>query len=624
MTWVYDIETYRNLFTVTFLNVTNREEKVFIIGEEHNDLDDLHAFINDHEKWLVGYNSFNFDNQLLNFLYVKHFDLTLKSGEYIADAVYSLARIIVESDFSAYKYNLPFRWIDLMKVGFYRKSLKLLGVSLKWPKLQDLPIPWENYIKPEEIQTVLEYNRNDVLITERLFHHLKDNITLRFNISKRYGVDAFSESDSGVANRLLEKFHSEATGLKLRDFKDLRTERKFIRFDWVVFDNIYFQTPELDAVLEEVKNYIVYMDHNLKIKNPFKKNVLFDGKKYQLGLGGIHSEDEGKRFDATEDMHVIDADIGSMYPATFINNNLSPAHLGPKFLKNFVKLRDERIEAKKKKDMTPAEGLKIVLNSAIGKTLNKNHWLYDPLVNVRVTINGQLYILMLIERLSLEGFKTISANTDGITTLVPKDREDEYYEICKTWEKETSYELEYAYYKTYARRDVNNYIAIKTDGEVKTKGIFIYDFPSRFSNMTDPLNKGWDKPIVSKALCEYFVNGTPIRDTIYDSNDIYDFCVARRIGDDFANEFHDIVNGEHKITKLQKSVRYYLSTNGGTLLKEKEDGTKTNYEANKRVTIFNDYVEKDMKDYNIDYAYYVHHTQKIIDEIINPQLSLLF
>jgi hypothetical protein len=49
-----------------------------------------------------------------------------------------------------------------------------------------------------------------------------------------------------------------------------------------------------------------------------------------------------------------------------------------------------------------------------------------------------------------------------------------------------------------------------------------------------------------------------------------------------------------------------------------EDG-----EAGKTVTIFNDFVEKEsIDDYGIDYAYYINHVQKVINEIINPQLSL--
>jgi len=618
MIWIYDIETYINYFSVIFKNPNTKELKEFIIFDDKSDMDELYQFINDSEKWLVGYNNYTFDNQILNYIYKNHFSLTMRPPEEQANELFKFAKILIDSDFTDYRYNLPFKFLDLMKIGFYRKSLKLIGVSLKWPKLQDLPIPMNNVIKANEVDIIREYNLNDVLITEKLFYHLEDNIKLRFELAKKYKVNVFSESDSGIANRLLEKFYSETSGLQFKYFKGLRTKRPFIRFDWVVLDNVRFNTNTLDEVLENVKNHVYYKDMPF-----FNKVFVFDGTKYKMGVGGLHSVDKGAMFEETDDTYIIDADIASMYPATFINYELTPAHLGNKFLKNFIDLRNTRIKAKKEGDMTTSEGLKIVLNATVGKTLNPNHWLYDPLVSVKVSINGQLFLLMLIEQLSLNGFKTISANTDGITVLVPKNKKDKYFEICKRWEQYTKYELEYAYYTKYIRRDVNNYIAIKRGGEVKTKGIFIKDFPKKFSNMTDPLNKGWDKPIVSIALYNYFVKNIPIKDTIYNNKDIYNFCIAKKIDERFQNEFHYVKNGKVHKTLLQRSVRYYVSTDGGTLLKtNREEDIITNYEANKRVTIFNTFEEKEINEYNIDYNYYINTTQKIIDAIIDRQLSL--
>jgi len=304
MIWIYDLETYSNFFSATFKNVKTKEVRVFVIHSTRNDIDELHTFINDSNKWLVGYNSFNFDNQILNLIHTKHFDLSMGSAEKACWDIYLLARMIVENNFIDYRYNLPFHSIDLMKVGFYRKSLKLIGVSLKWPKLQDLPIPWEEEIQEDQIDFILEYNLNDVSITERLFYHLEDNIKLRFDIAKRYNVNVYSESDSGIANRLLERFYSETSGLAVRDFKKLRTPRKFIRFEWVVFDDIHFKTEQLETLLEEVKNHVYYESHPF-----FKKTITFDEVKYQMGVGGLHSVDQSALFEETKDTFIIDADM---------------------------------------------------------------------------------------------------------------------------------------------------------------------------------------------------------------------------------------------------------------------------------------------------------------------------
>jgi len=620
MTWIYDIETFVNFFCVTFKNPKSQEIKRFIIFEDTNQGVELLEFIQSNStSWFIGYNSFYFDNQILNFINKYSFDICMLEPNVTTKNIHKLAMQIIKEKTKDYKYNLPFKSIDLMKIGRYKKSLKLLGVSLKWPKLQDLPLPPDSVITKDQVDLICNYNLNDVLITEQLYYHLLNAIKFRYELSKEYEVDLFNESDTGIANRLLEKFYSEATGLKVKEFKDLRTERKFIKFDWVVFKEIYFNTPELNELLVKIKDHIYYKDQPF-----FSRKITFGNKTYKLGIGGLHSEDDPKMFEETNNTYIIDADIGSMYPATLINHSLSPEHLGNKFLKNFIQIRDNRLIEKEKGNKIKSEGLKLIMNSAIGKTLSKFSFLFDPLVNTQITINGQLYVLMLIERLVLNGFEIISANTDGITTLVNKDKLDLYNKICQSWEKETNYQLEYVYYKKYIRRDVNNYLAIKQNGKIKEKGIFTKTISQEFNNSTDPLNKGWDKPIVSIALYNYFINNIPITTTIKEHKDIYDFCIAKRIDDKFTNEFHTIKNGNYQKQELQKSVRYYVSTNGGVLLKSCEEEDKvSNYEVNKRVTIFNDYLEyKDFDKYNIDYAYYINSTQKIIDLIINPQLTL--
>jgi hypothetical protein len=138
------------------------------------------------------------------------------------------------------------------------------------------------------------------------------------------------------------------------------------------------------------------------------------------------------------------------------------------------------------------------------------------------------------------------------------------------------------------------------------------------------LRQGIDKPVISKALYHYFVNGTAIESTIYNEKDIYSFCIAKKVDDKFVNEFHTLENNLHKIEELQRSVRFYVSTNGGTLYKvDRQNNKYINYCVNRKVTILNNnLIQKDIKDYNIDYGYYIKEANKIIDEIINPQLSL--
>ena len=236
---------------------------------------------------------------------------------------------------------------------------------------------------------------------------------------------------------------------------------------------------------------------------------------------------------------------------------------------------------------------------------------------------------MLIEDLVRNGFQIISANTDGVITIVPKNRRQEYNSVCGDWEEYTQFILEYSQYSRYIRKDVNNYIAIKEDNSLKIRGDFLTndDYGLEIDRgSADELMKGFDKPIVAIALLKYFLHNIPIRETIYNHRDIYDFCMAQKTDKKFTPEHHHLVDGTLVINKLQKSNRYYVSTEGGSLFKTSdEDGSlkRIAFFVDKQVRIFNDYVQHDrMDDYKIDYNYYISEAQKVINLIKDPQLKL--
>jgi hypothetical protein len=134
---------------------------------------------------------------------------------------------IISGTDTEYKYKLPFRSVDLMRVGnVQHKSLKLVAVNLNWPLIQDLPIKVNDIVTDDILETIYQYNLNDVEITEKLYHALINDITVRWDVGLKYNIDLMSEPDSGMANRLLEKMYSEVSGISIKDLRTMRTERK--------------------------------------------------------------------------------------------------------------------------------------------------------------------------------------------------------------------------------------------------------------------------------------------------------------------------------------------------------------------------------------------------------------
>ena len=261
-------------------------------------------------------------------------------------------------------------------------------------------------------------------------------------------------------------------------------------------------------------------------------------------------------------------------------------------------------------------------------------WMYDPQYTLQTTVNGQLMLTMLAESLmNINNLQLIQINTDGLTVKIPKIHLDEYYQKCKEWEQLTKLQLEYAKYSKMVIFDVNNYLSIYQDtNKHKCKG------RCEFENI--PLHKNRSHNIIPIAFFNYFAKNIPIEDTILNHTNIFDFCagVKAKRSEKSGNsrfELHSITNGKFEITKLSKTVRYFISNKGKYLIKTYDSGGKEFVEApiktrfgskDWKVTYFNNaYYPENFKEYNINYDYYILKTKEWINQIEGTdilQLSL--
>jgi hypothetical protein len=126
---------------------------------------------------------------------------------------------------------------------------------------------------------------------------------------------------------------------------------------------------------------------------------------------------------------------------------------------------------------------------------------------------------MLIESLESNGIKVVSANTDGIVVYYRADETEELHTLLTKWSEKTTYNLEQTDYRVIASRDVNSYLAVKTDGKTKGKGCF-----------ADPsLSKNPDGQIIFEAVIAKMASGQPVAKTIRTSTDITKFVTVRTV-----------------------------------------------------------------------------------------------
>jgi len=431
--------------------------------------------------------------------------------------------------------SVPPGWdhIDVMPVLPGKVSLKIYGGRLHAPLLQSFPVDFDAPLPPSARAGLREYCVNDLETTEMAFRCVSAQIKLRMAMSKQYGIDLRSRGDAQIAEAVL-----------LHELGKVGTKPAPApaSFRLRPVDFIAFETEELRAVSREVfrSEFGYGASGNVLIPPSLASmDISFAGRKYKLGIGGLHSMEKSQTVRAGDDLLLGDLDVSSFYPSIMLGQRLFPPSLGREFLRLFRSIVDRRIAAKRSGNKVEAETLKIVINSTYGLLGSKYSALYAPHLLIQTTLSGQLALLMLIESMELAGVSVVSANTDGIVCLLPRSLERKMEEVAWGWELSTGFNLERADYAVVASRDVNNYLAVKTDGSVKRKGCFT---PTSVA-------KNPDCEIVADAVVAFVAQGVPLEKTIGACRDIRKFLMLRTVTG----------GAIWRDQELGKAVRYYYS-----------------------------------------------------------------
>lgn len=637
-----------------------------------DDDSELYPLLNwlQYEADYFGYNNNKYDRLMLSALlmYYNQFDKPSKLIEFLYDTSQRIIRnsdndVLWQDNFTnmLMKNRLNFRDLDLFQIfrlDHFHKSLKQTSINIKWYNLLEYHMPpiseldvdyyyrltenrglsieqlnrlycnsFERYLHPAWKKEMEEYNDNDVFICCELVRMNQEEIRLRYMISKEYEINVLSASRSTIADKVIVKLYSKFTGLHPKRFIDTKTIRRKIEVSEILSDKIQFLSPQLNDLLQSLRSLVLRGE-----KGEFERTFTYAGTSYTLATGGLHSNEIPAIYVADDKQTIVDRDVTSYYPNLIRSLKVCQKHLNPKaWFRIADTIVDERTEhkhlAKDKslslilqiKHFTAAACLKIVANAGIfGKMGSEKSFLCDKKAMYKVTINGQLFLLMLIERLEDAGIHVISANTDGIVTIVPKGLEETADNICHWWEKHLGLELEFTSYSKYITEGVNSYLTVKTDGKKKFKGRMN---PKMY---LEDLSKGYNSPIVAKAVTEYFINGTPVMETLRNSKSILDFCRTQNVNRKYYIEYTHVVDHKMVVEEVQRNTRFYISLTGGSLMKVEILGWDENNQpklkksslcAGQRVTVCNLVEDKDISELNINYLYYYNECMAIIEPI---------
>lgn len=537
--YIYDIEVFSDDWIVVFRNPEAENNHIVI----HNDNYHLRDFLARNDIVIGGFNNKHYDDWIVltmlqggsNIEVKRHSDFIIGGGNGW------------EFPFVQFQKK-PFQSFDLRDdIADKGLSLKAIEGNMYLPIVESsVPFDIDRPLTEKELDEVILYCKNDVDTTVKLYEAREEYIRSKKIVGNMYGVP---ESEAlGLTNA---KLSARVLGAKRVDRDDERD----------------YQIPECldpDLIPTEVLSFFM----QIRDKSIPDAKLFGTGKQGSKGMtldvwfetssgrcpvtyawGGVHGAKPVFTAEATEDRLIVNYDVSSLYPNSMINfGYCSRSMEDPDAYKKLV---ETRLTAKKAGDKDKATALKLIVNTVYGTMLNQYNDLADRRAGRSVCISNQLAMTQLIVMLSrrCETIDFININTDGIMFFIDRTEDPEVDETVAEWCRITGFEMERDDFSKVIQKDVNNYIGIKTDGKMKTKGGYV----SRYKGGDFKTNS---LQIIHKAVVEYLVHGTTPEATIYGETDIFKFQNIVKTGGTFDGSFQYI--GED-LVPLQRVNRIYAS-----------------------------------------------------------------
>lgn len=597
----YDVESFPNVFTLRLRGVFTPLQDFFEISDFRNDaprLIQVFNWLRETQTAMIGFNSIHYDYPILHFIFC--------NPNATAQQIYQKSQAILNSFADKFAHVI---WadkrfapqIDLFKINHFDNKakstgLKALQINMRSETVVDSPLQWGTILTREQIDThLIPYNCHDVDETIKFALFNMDALNYRVSLIPEFGIDVMNWPDTKIGSAMMEKrlgaelCFDYSNGYK----KKRQTPRSRIVINDIIFPYVYFLQPEFNRVLNYFRAQVLTANEieeslkgegnienappaedstDIRTKGVFKGlTARINDFNFDFGVGGIHGSVSAQRVIATDDWLLRDIDVAALYPNIAIKNNLTPEHLGKRFTEVYSQLPEDRkrIQKEKGKKHVEANTLKLASNGVYGNSNNKFSVFYDPKYTMTVTINGQLMLCMLAERLmTVPSLKIIQINTDGITYFVHRSHEPHAAALCREWEQLTRLTLEDANYKRMFIRDVNNYIAESMDGTLKLKGAYWtpdpLDYAASISNAQPPAwHKDLGNTVSTRAAVAAMVHGVDPETFIRLCTNPYDFMCRIKV-----NRSDKLIwRKAGCVTEVQRNTRYFVSTNGGQLTK---------------------------------------------------------
>ena len=376
-TWIYDEESYPNLFLLSAKNPFTKERKKFQISCLADERGDLANWLLNNVENMIGFNNLFYDYPVLHYLITKCMSMSAQNACF---AIFRFGDKKIKSQGRGFfKNDIPLRkQFDLFKINHFDNkakmtSLKLLEFNLRLDNIQELPYPVGTYLTREEIYKVIEYCDNDVDATELTFFKTLPAIELRQVLSPKYNIDFTNFNDVKIGehifiSKIIQKAgeHLVYTEIETQSGGIKKIPRNTIRESINIGDTILpfiqFREEPFQKILDWFKNKTIKELNGVFSKIPFEDlvslepyyfvkktvgkqknlNIIYKGFQYDFGVGGIHGSIDSGCYIPEADELICDIDVSGYYPSMSEIFNFEPEHLQGVYSEVHKEIKEER------------------------------------------------------------------------------------------------------------------------------------------------------------------------------------------------------------------------------------------------------------------------------------------
>ena len=514
----FDFEVFKHDWLVVAIDPIAKQE--FVIVNDKPKLEQLYKQYK-RDIW-IGYNCRNYDQYILKGI-LAGFDPKRINDWIIVKGRKGWEFSSLFNKISLYLYDVMPNIPVSLKVleGFIGNNIHETSV----------PFDIDRPLTEKELQETIEYCRFDVLNTIEVFLKRKGEFDAQMDLLKAFNLPL---SNLGKTQAQLAAVILDAKRVRFNDDWDIRLP-----------DNVKL------GKYQAVGEWFLNKENH---REDASLTMTIAGLEHTIAWGGVHAGIPKTIVTCAEDEAMFDADVGQLYPNIMrIYNLLSRAARKPEML-GYVLDTSMRLKAEgKKKEREPYKRQCNIFYGAEGDKFNP---LYDPLHRTLVCVFGQVFLIDLIDKIEDIIF-LINSNTDGIFFKVKKKDIPELKRRVAEWEERTQLQMEYAEFTKFISKDVNNYLAVKANGDIHAKGAYVKDL-----NDLD-----YDLPIVNEALRNYMIFGTPVDITVNACSDFRKFQKIVKLSNKYRWVEHE--HGHGTVKYDNKAYRIFASTddNDGRLLK---------------------------------------------------------